>query len=132
VPLEVVYKRLQAGRKDHQTRRLAPKIELYDAVKGFRSGLGTSIAIIETKLHAVISADRQTRYFAFLISRRQTTLWTEREHTIAILRGYGTGANLLLINTVLGLDTMVPKQAGFEQVVEFGKASPYLPSSFTS
>jgi hypothetical protein len=31
----------------------------------------------------------------------------DREHTITILKGYGTGVNLLL-------DTMVPKQAGFE------------------
>jgi hypothetical protein len=43
--LEVVYKRLQVGRKDYRTAAGTQGDEFYDAVNGFPAG-GTGIAII--------------------------------------------------------------------------------------
>jgi hypothetical protein len=95
--LEVVYKLVAKIIE----RRLSSKIKFHDAVHGYRPGRGTGTAIIETKLLMQL-AQRTTkpRYFVFIdLKKAYDTL--DRGRTIAILKGYGVGDNLLhIIQTV--------------------------------
>ena len=108
--LEIIYKLISAI----INRRLAAKITFHDAVHGFCRGRGTGTAVIEAKLRMQL-AQRTTkpRYFVFLdLKKAYDTL--DRGRTIAILKGYGIGRNILsIIKRIWDMDTMVPKQAGF-------------------
>ena len=108
--LEVIYKLISAI----INQRLAAKITFHDTVHGFCQGRGTGTAIIEAKLRMQL-AQRTTkpRYFVFLdLKKAYDTL--DRGRTLAILKGYGIGRNILsIIKRIWDMDTMVPKQAGF-------------------
>ena len=78
------------------TRRLTEAIEFHDALHGFRGGRGTGTAIIELKLlmQHTRNCGVENLYVIFLyLTKAYYSL--DRDRTMAILKGYGVGNNLL-------------------------------------
>jgi hypothetical protein len=78
------------------TRRLTDAIEFHDALHGFQGGRGTATATFELKLlmQHTRNCGVENLYIIFLdLNKAYYSL--DRDSTMAILKGYGVGRNLL-------------------------------------
>jgi hypothetical protein len=112
--LEIIYKLISSI----INQRLCSKINLHDALHGFRKKRGTGTAIMEAKLLAQLRCRLDEPLYMIFIDLKKAYDTLDRSQAMRILEGYGVGANILrIIATIWEGDTMVPRQAGY-----FGRA----------
>ena len=112
--LEIMYKVVSSI----VNSRLLAAVKFDDSLHGNRPKRGTGTAIMEAKLLAQVRCRIDEPLFMVFVDLKKAYYSLDRERAMLILEGYGVGANICRIISMMWQgDTLVPRQAGY-----YGKA----------
>ena len=94
--------------------RLRASLQMHDVLHGFRSRIGTGMAIMELNLAQDLVSIYQSHLFLLFLDLRKAYATVDQEHLLITLEGYGAGTRLCgLLEFLWDLQKVVQIQNGF-------------------